>query len=179
MHKFESPKRVEELNPKGTLINTGLKGGDVFCDIGTGPGLFTIEAAKITGAKVYAIDTSNDMLEIVAGKAETLRLNNIELINPEGFSYPIEDGFCDYVLLSTVLHEIDDKQALLAEINRILKPGGRLVIIELHKRETPIGPPLSHRISFDETRQLAEEQGFVLWQHESMGENFYLTVFGK
>ena len=44
-------------------------------------------------------------------------------------------------------HEVENKELMLDEIKRILKQGGKLMIIEFHKRETPMGPPLDHRIS--------------------------------
>ena len=179
MHKFESPARLGELNPAVTLKNIGLEHGDVFCDIGSGTGIFTVEAAKITDNTVYAIDTSDDMLKITEGKCEALGLKNVMTIHPEGFSYPIADGQCDVVLLSTVIHEIDEKAALLKEIHRILAPQGKLVIIELHKRETPIGPPVGHRISEEQLQQIAEEHSFVQDSLTSLGENLYLSEFNK
>ena len=179
MHKFESPARVNELSPALTLKRIGLKEGDVFCDIGSGPGIFTVEAAKITRNTIYAIDTSDDMLRIVAGKIEEQGLDNISLIKPDGYSYPIASGECDIVLLSTVFHEVDDTDALMKEISRILKPHGKLVIIECHKKETPMGPPVGHRISEAKLKQIVEQYGFSRTAQSSMGENFYLSEFSK
>ncbi len=179
MHKFESPARLAELKPDATLRSIGLKEGDVFCDIGSGPGVFTVEAAKITRNTIYAIDTSDDMLRIVAAKIKEQGLDNIVLIKPVGFSYPIADADCDIVLMSTVIHEIDDKVSLLKEIHRVLKPQGKLVIIECHKKKTPMGPPVDHRISEKQLKKFAEQHGFSRTAQSSMGENFYLSEFSK
>lgn len=179
MSKLENPARLMELKPRSTLLETGLNKDDIFCDIGAGTGIFTIEAAKITNAKTYAVDVSEDMLKVIEDKAAKHNLKNIELINPETFNYPIETNQCDFIMLCTVLHEIDDKSALLNEIYRILKRSGRLIIIEFFKKQTPMGPPANHRISIDETMALADEFDFNLQKQSSLGENLYILVFRK
>ena len=90
MHKFESPARLGELNPAVTLKNIGLEHGDVFCDIGSGTGIFTFEAAKITDNTVYAIDTSDDMLKITEGKCEALGLLAIGDDLDKGASFELQ-----------------------------------------------------------------------------------------
>jgi ubiquinone/menaquinone biosynthesis C-methylase UbiE len=179
MHKFESPARLAELAPADTLRNIGLIEDSVFCDIGSGTGIFTVEAAKITKNTIYAIDTSDEMLRITKDKCKRLGLSNVRLIHPKGFSYPIEDAQCDVVLLSTVFHEIDDKAALLREIHRILAPQGKLAIIEFYKKETPMGPPVDHRIGEKELHETVEQYDFLLASQSSLGENLYLAVFMK
>lgn len=179
MNKLENPARLNELQPRSTLLKTGLNEGDIFCDIGAGTGIFTIEAAKITNSKTYAVDISEDMLKIIADKAKAQDLENIELINPQTFNYPIESNQCHFIMLCTVLHEINNKTALLDEIHRILKRSGRLIIIEFFKKQTPMGPPANHRISIEETMALADELDFNLQKQSSLGENLYILVFKK
>lgn len=179
MHKFDNPVRTAELSPAATLLNIGLKKDDVFCDIGAGTGIFTIEAAKITDNTTYAIDLSESMLEIIANKCKVQNIENVIRINPNGFSYPLAVGECDFALACTVFHEIDDKTALLKEIYRILKPQGKLVIIEFFCKETPFGPPITNRISAVQTKKIAEENAFVQFSQTTLGENFYLSEFSK
>jgi ubiquinone/menaquinone biosynthesis C-methylase UbiE len=179
MHKFENPARLDELKPGATLTRVGLTDGDVFCDIGAGTGIFTVEAAKITRNTIYTIDTSDDMLKMIADKIAKQGFNHVVLINPKGFLYPIADNECDVVLMSTVIHEIDDKASLLNEIHRILKPQGKLVIIEFYAKQTPIGPPVDHRISEEMLKEIASQYGFVRVNQSGLGENFYMSEFGK
>ncbi len=179
MSKLENPIRLIELMPKKTLIEVGLRKGDVFCDIGAGTGVFTIEAAAITHAATYAIDTSEDMLNAVTVKARALGIENINNIKSDGFDYPIDDNSCDFVFMSSVLHEIDNKKALMNEIQRILRDDGKLIIIEFHKKATPLGPQEQHRISINETKEVVENCGFSEISIRNLGENFYLCVFIK
>lgn len=179
MKNLENPIRLSELQPKNTLIKAGLKKAEVFCDIGAGTGIFTTEAAKITDAITYAVDISKDMLKIIEDKAKRQGLKNIQLINPKGFNYPIESNQCDFIMLCTVLHEINNKTALLNEIYRILKTSGRLIVIEFYKKQTPMGPPPKNRISIEQTKMFAQQHGLNLQEQSSLGENLYILMFKK
>ena len=179
MSKLENPIRLLELRPKKTLVEAGLSKGDVFCDIGAGTGVFTIEAAAITHAATYAIDTSEDMLAAVTAKARALGIENINNIKPDGFDYPIGDNSCDFVFMSSVLHEVDNRKALMNEIQRILRDDGKLIIIEFHKKPTPLGPPETRRLDIEETKNIAEENGFMETSMKVLGENYYMCIFKK
>lgn len=179
MSKFENPIRLMELLPKETLIDIGLKKGDLFCDIGAGTGVFTIEAAIITGVDTYAIDISEEMLSVIEAKANALDIENIQLIKASGFDYPIEEGVCDFAFMCSTLHEIYEKPQLLKEIHRILKRDGKLAVIEFHKSRTPLGPPEQNRISMEETKEIVEEHGFAELSKRNLGENYYLCTFKK
>ena len=177
MHKLENPIRLKELDPETTLKNIGLNKDSVFCDIGAGTGIFTIPAAQITAAHVYALDMSADMLKIITDKSDVLGLDHIHTIKADTPPYPIQDNTCDIVLMCTVLHEIDDKAALMQEIRRILKPDGRFAVIEFFKKETPMGPPVSRRISAADVADIAHKNGFKTVSQTALGDNFYLAVF--
>jgi ubiquinone/menaquinone biosynthesis C-methylase UbiE len=81
--------------------------------------------------------------------------------------------------MATVLHEIADPSTLLKEIGRILKPGGTLAVIEFHKRATPMGPPVSHRLGRDEVRVLLDGMPFSVREDMDLGENFYCLTFTR
>ncbi|WP_291300437.1 class I SAM-dependent methyltransferase [Desulfosporosinus sp. BICA1-9] len=77
----------------------------------------------------------------------------------------------------TVLHEIENKELMLDEIKRILKPKGKLMIIEFHKRKTPMGPPVDHRISEEYVEEIGNSKGLITFDKFSLGENYYSVVF--
>jgi ubiquinone/menaquinone biosynthesis C-methylase UbiE len=175
--KLEDPERLKELTPPETLKRVGLGGHDVVCDIGAGSGIFTIPAAKITDNLVYALETDDEMLEVIAQKARNEKLTNIKTVKVTGDQFDIKENTADLVILVTVLHEIENKAAFIQEIKRIVKYNGRLVIIEFHKRQTPIGPPIVPRISQDEVMKLCNECGFVQSDEFNLGSNLYCMVF--
>ena len=172
-HKLENPKRVEELNPKYTLIRIGVSENSVFCDIGAGTGVFADAAAQITATSVYAVEVSAEMREVLRSKNHAS-------------NYVIEDSIervptdsCDIALMCTVLHELDDVPGMMREVRRILKRGGALAVIEFHKAPTPMGPPMVRRISELEAAKVMLENGFMQSDRFELGENFYCLVFNQ
>ena len=77
----------------------------------------------------------------------------------------------------TVLHEIEDKSTMLQEIRRILKPEGRVAIIEFHKKESQMGPKTSYRISLEEVEQMGTQERLNKIDEFSLGDNFYCITF--
>jgi len=178
-NKLEDPGRLAELNPNGTLKKIGLGERDVVCDIGAGSGIFTISAAQITRNSVFALEVNDEFLGIIREKADREKLTNIIPDKVTDFHYDIGTESVDLVILVTVLHEIDKKAALLTEIKRILKSTGKLAIIEFHKKQTPIGPPVPHRISKDEVLKICSDFDFYKSGEFDLGDNFYCIVLNS
>jgi ubiquinone/menaquinone biosynthesis C-methylase UbiE len=176
--KFESPARLQELQPAETLVRIGLVNGQTVCDIGAGTGIFTLPAARLTEGNIYALEISHDMLAILADKIKASGLNNIILSEAQEDHIDLPSESIDLVLMVTVLHELTNAPAILGEVKRILKPQGKFAIIEFHKYETPYGPPVPHRISREEVYALLEPLGFVRQQDFDLGSNFYCLVAG-
>ncbi len=177
--KLENPLRLAELDPQGTFRRIGLGMNDVICDIGAGTGIFTIPAAKITGNKVYAIEIDDGMLQHIDEKVKSEKLTNVELVKVQNNKIGIKDEEADLAIMVTVFHEIENKKDYLQEIRRILRQEGRLAIIEFHKRETPMGPPVSHRIGKSESEEIMKEAGFSIVDEFDLGDNFYCIIFKK
>lgn len=175
-NKLENPVRMSELAPMHTLSQIGLDKSHVLADIGAGSGIFTIPAAEVC-SKVYALEISDDMLAIIGDKAQAGKLANIELVKVSGDRFSINDGCIDIVLMVTVLHEISDRSKFLGEAKRILKKDGILAIIEFLKEQTPMGPPIDHRISKEEVKDELSQRGFSVRQDFDLGLNFYCLVF--
>jgi len=152
MSRLESPERYRMLPPGEILEKSGLRDGDVFADIGSGTGFFAIPASRVVGpeGKVLAVDTSLEMNAELTRKITAEKLSNIEVIHSGEYDLTIPDGSADVALLSHVLHEVDDKNRMLKEIHRALRPGGRAVTVEWTKKETPKGPPVHERVGEDE-----------------------------
>lgn len=183
MHKFnpinkeklDNPWRREILPPKETLKRLGLKEEDSMADIGCGIGYFTIPAAEIINSnnKAYGLDILEEMLEEIKSRSDEKNINNIETIKTEEYDLKLEDETATFALMVNVLHEVKDKIRMLKEINRILKVKGKITIIEFEKKETKQGPPLDHRISFEEVSALLEGEGFKVAEKYEFGDTFY------
>ncbi len=103
-----------------------LRGGDVVCDIGSGPGAYH-SAIAAAGASVIAIDQSAGMLDEARENAIRHRLD-IRCIRASAERLPLTDAVCDRVLAAHMLYHVQDQQAALREMRRVLLPGGRIVI---------------------------------------------------
>ncbi|MGB8274799.1 MAG: methyltransferase domain-containing protein, partial [Alphaproteobacteria bacterium] len=124
-----------------------LKAGDVFIDLGCGPGDYALHASKLVGPSgvVYALDKSEPLIAHVKQRASAEGITNITAIVADATELlPIREGCVDVCLAATVLHIPDvakRAKALCTEIRRILKTDGRLAIIECHKKDMSFGPP--------------------------------------
>lgn len=127
----------------------------------------------MTTGTVYAVDINPELLEAVQKKVDEQQLENLVCVQAQEDSpYAITDSCADLVMLILVLHELSDKVTVLHEVQRMLKPGGRLAVVEFKKAQTPYGPPLAHRISEQEILECTVSSGFTLQKRFSHGENF-------
>lgn len=177
VRKLENPDRIQELNPVQTLIRIGLRDGLTVADIGAGSGVFTLPAARITSGTVHVLEISDEMLEYIAGKAQNENIASIELVKVESDHLDLADHTIDIALMATVMHELPDRGSMLDEVKRTLKEAGRLAVIEFHKRDTPMGPPLGRRLDREALADEVEQRGFTLVDSFELGENMYCLVF--
>lgn len=176
IEKLENPARLAELSPKNTLKRIGLEPGMTFADIGAGTGIFAIPAAKLTTEKVFALEISEEMIQLLNQRKKESGLDNLDIRKVEE-GLPLDDKSCDLILMVTVFHELDDKEGMLKEIRRALKANGLLTIIEFHGYETPMGPPVTHRIAKEAVQEHTEANGFHLVESFNLGDNFYCQLY--
>lgn len=168
--------------PDAIFGELDLKPGDIFLDLGCGNGDYSICAAEEVGDKgtVYAADIREDLIDSLLENAEAIGLNNIMgVIVDISEPLPFEDGAVDLCFISTVLHSIDLKKygdALFHDIRRILKPEGRLVIIECKKEEMQFGPPLRMRLSPGEIEGYTSPCGFKRTSFTDLGYNYMICL---
>lgn len=177
--KFESEKRISMLKPKETLLRAGLKDGMVLCDIGAGTGLFTFIGAKITNDKVYALDVSDDMIHLLNKRKNEWKMDNVVVQKVDGRSIPLKESSLNMAIMITVLHEVADCDLQIKEIKKVLKEGGRLLIVEFHKKEMKMGPALKDRLSEEEVDALCLGHQLKKIESFDMDEVFYACIYEK
>jgi len=177
--KLENEERVKALCPVETLKRMGIKKGTKYCDIGAGSGIFAIPAAEIYGADVSAVDVADNMIAHLKKLKDEKSLTSLHVIKGEGTTYPLDDAAFDIVSVITVMHEIPELDHFVSELSRITKTGGKLCVIEFIKKETPMGPPVAHRISVDFVRERLSKESFVEEDYFELNAIFYGIIFKK
>jgi ubiquinone/menaquinone biosynthesis C-methylase UbiE len=138
---LDNPIRRLIQPPNELVEKLGISSNDVVMDFGCGPGYYTIEVSK-KAKSVIAVDISPEMLKKAQHKAEKADAKNIQFMQSSGKELQLEDGSVDLILLVTVYHEVGDNEVVLKEFGRVLKPIGRLVIVEVIKKGIFPGAPV-------------------------------------
>lgn len=103
-------------------------------DIGTGTG-YLLPSLAVRFARVIAVDASPAMLGCAKRRAADAGATNVEFHPGDLGKLPIADGACDAAIACLVLHHVAKPQEALAELHRILRPGGRALIVEQRAHE--------------------------------------------
>lgn len=169
----------EFLNPKKILETIPLKEDMIACDLGSGSGGWTIPLAKMLNKGiVYAVDILDNVLSALKGKAETERVVNIRtILSDVEKGVKISDSTIDFVLLSNILFQVDNKEIVLNETNRLLKSGGIALIIDW-KEDSPIGLK-DRRVSFNDIRTIINSLGFKTEKEFDAGKYHWAILIKK
>jgi SAM-dependent methyltransferase len=129
---------VESFAGTGNPFSMGaLKRGEIVLDVGCGAGFDTLIAARQVGPSgiVISVDMTQAMLEKARAGAAAACLTNIDFREGYAEALPVEDSSVDVVISNGVINLCPDKMAAMAEIHRVVKPGGRIQIgdIVVHK----------------------------------------------
>jgi len=172
------------LNPEQIIKRLNIGQGSVVVDFGCGAGHWSIALAKQVGesGKVYAIDIQKEALEAAKSRAETLGLDNVEVIRgdlDEVNGSSLSAGAADFVVLSNILFQADKREGMIKEAFRVLKSGGEAAIVEWDQSDTVIGPPKELRLKMEDARRMFLESGFVFIDDFPAGEHHYGLLFKK
>jgi SAM-dependent methyltransferase len=110
-----------------------LAPGERVLDIGSGAGTDSLVAAQMVGEQghVTGIDMTPEMLTKARGAAGEMGAANVEFVESEAEQLPFSDASFDVVISNGVIDLIPDKDAVFAEISRVLRPGGRIQIADV------------------------------------------------
>jgi len=114
------------------LDRIGIRPGERVLELGPGPGAFTVDAARRAGAdgRLFAVDIQSQMIDQVEKRVREEGLTNVETHVASAHHLPMAGQSVDRAFLITVLPEIPDPGRALAELHRVLRPGGVLSITE-------------------------------------------------
>ena len=167
-------------DPELVFRELALGPGEALLDLGSGPGDYSLRAAELVGleGEVIALDRWEDAVRGLEQEAAERGLAQLKpLLGDITRELPVKDASIDVCLICTVLHIFPWPKFdlnLFLEIKRVLKPGGRLAIIECKKEEQPWGPPLRLRISPQEMERGLEPHGYVKDSYTDLGKTYLI-----
>jgi arsenite methyltransferase len=122
---------IESFAGTGNPFSLGaLQPGEKVVDVGSGAGIDSLIAARMVapGGRVLGVDMTPAMLKKASLARSEAGIDNVEFRLGYAEALPIQDGWADVVISNGVLNLVPDKSAALREMERVLKPGGRLQI---------------------------------------------------
>lgn len=168
-HKFDDPERYAKSfddpardawqMPDRVIQTLALKPGSLVADIGAGTGYFSMRLAKSAG-KVYAVDIEPAMIEHVKKRAEADKATNVVAVLAGADRTNLPEPV-DVVLIVDTYHHIPNRVAYFTDLKKLLKPGGRIAIVDF-KKDSPEGPPPEFRFTADQITGEIGQAGYKL-----------------
>lgn len=172
------------IDPQSALLQFGLKEGMRVADFGAGPGHTALALAKIVGddGTVFAVDVQEELLKRLRADATEQGVGNVEAVwanveDPKGTR--MRDNILDAAVLSNTLFQLEDKEAAIKEIQRVLKPKGRLLVIDWAGSYGGIGPKSEHVIEEHEAERLFLDAGMYKEKAFRPGPHHWALIFSK
>ena len=172
------------LHPTRTLKAAKLHEGMRVADFGAGSGFFTRAAARLVSGRglVWAVDVHQDMLPRLKNLALQEGLPNVEVVHGnverQGGSNLPEENF-DLVIISNLLFGAEHKEQIVKEAKRVLRKGGRALVIDWRGSFNGMGPHKDHIITQDHAQTLFELGRFIKQETVPAGEYHWGMIFKK
>lgn len=151
-------------------------------DLGAGSGAYTLCSAHRVGNQgtVYSIDVQKGLLGRIRDEALNKNLKNIEYIWGDIERHggtKIADNTIDLAIASNVLFQLENKDAFLNELSRIMKTGGKVLFIDWIDSFNNMGPHKNHVVPETYARDLFNRKGFKLHERIDVGAHQYGIIF--
>ncbi len=187
LYRYESFDLLRIMNahfssPKDNVLQLGLREGMKVGDFGAGSGHYTAAAAAIVGhgGRVYAIDIQEDVLKHLKLNAHIHHQNIISTIwgdieTPGGTH--LRDQTLDAVILANTFFQIENRFGLLTEMRRVLKPGGKFMLVDWAGSYGGIGPAPEKVVKEHEAEDFFISGGFHKVKSFRAGPHHYGIIF--
>ena len=162
--RLEDPARARWQRPDRLIRALGLRRGETAAEIGAGSGYLVRRLARAVGprGRVYAVDAEPRMLRVLLERLHRARIANVTPVLGHDDDPLLPDGSCDLVLVVNTYHHFPGGPRYLRRLARVLRRGGRLVNVDFHRRDTPVGPPIERRVSREAFLRDARRAGLRL-----------------
>lgn len=172
------------MDPAQLLASCNLQITDSVADFGAGSGFVARAAAQIvTQGNVFAIEINRDIVARLTREVAELQISNIHPIWGDieiSGGTKLADESMDFVILSNALFHLDDKQGCFKEVHRVLKPGGRALIVDWTDSFGGMGPRPQAVFAKEQAKELSARLGFsFLSENLPAGDHHYAILVKK
>lgn len=177
---LERDSRSAEEKPDLTVQKLNLQPDDIVADIGAGTGYFSFRMAQqVPEGKVYAVDIQPEMLDAIAFLKEDKNITNVETVLGKEDQPNLPPESIDLALMVDAYHEFAYPREMMQGIVKVLKPGGRVVLLEYRKENPMIMIKPLHKMTQKQVKKELKAVG-LKWQEtkEFLPEQHFL-VFSK
>ncbi len=176
LEKLNNPERLEEIPPDFVWNILNMRKADTVVEIGAGTAFFSIAFGRqAESSRIYACDISETMISWIKEHIVP-RFPRIIPVKTEEHSIPLEDAIADLVFMICLHHELDSPVLTLKEAYRVLKPGGKIFIVDWKKENMTEGPPLQIRFFPEQVKKQMMNCGFKsLKIFNELSKHFLLT----
>lgn len=162
--------------PHLNVAEFGFLPGQKVVDLGSGAGHYTAALSFVLGPKgrVIAVDMSRGSLERLIADAKESSRENVEVVQgniEKKGGTKLRDGVADGAVFTNILTQLSDVRAAIAEGKRVVKPGGKICVVEWVRGKKPV--------TEDDAKALFERAGLMHKRSWNAGENHYGLIFKK
>jgi arsenite methyltransferase len=176
---LENPQRDTEQKPDEVIKALNLKRGASIADIGAGSGYFAFRFAPHVGAsgRIYAVDVNPDMILYMNRHIREAKIKNVTTVLSDPGDPLLMDNSVDLFFVCNTWHHVQNRARYLQLMKKILKPGGRIVVLDYKKEKLPVGPPPEMKMAREEVLKEMEAAGFKLAAEHSFLPYQYFLEF--
>ena len=191
-HRIQGRSTESFIDAHDVLSRLNFKGNEVFADIGCGDGHVSMEAYDMLDdeATIYSVDVFGPSIEDMEKEVEEKGIKNIIPIQSDvADRIAIEDNTVDICLLVNVFHHfvgVEKTDEAIEELKRIIKPEGKIAVMDYKKEDTGYGPPVRVKSSPEEMEEMFAKHGLKVVQLDTEagedlehGKSHYIITFGK
>jgi ubiquinone/menaquinone biosynthesis C-methylase UbiE len=158
--RLEDPARLEALPREAVVSLLRLHGDETVVDYGAGTGIYTVGVAEaVPNGCVVAVEALAQLAQKLRDRLSPELAARVEIVETDANEVPLADGSADRVVMVDVLHPLYDQPEALAQVVRLLRPGGLFVVVDWGDRERPVGPAIGHVLGLPAVLDIIAKMG--------------------
>jgi arsenite methyltransferase len=176
---LDDPARDAYQKPHEVVMGLEIKQGERIADIGAGSGYFSMRFAHHVGdtGQVLAVDINPDMIIHLNQRIRDAGVQNVRTVLALPDDPLLAASAVDRVFICETWHHIGNHPLYLAQLKKVLKPGGQVIIIDFQKKDMTVGPPAEMRIAREDVLKEFELSGFRLAKEHTILPYQYFLIF--